>query len=577
MIQVDESKIRQEIAERDIDLKVHQNWFTPAGRERSAPMYEVTIKNEYLKKSRFLKKQSLQELEDAARGQREKWAEQELKARVAAEKANIKEEAESDWVRKRTSLESLLEELGNILKATIDVDDRLDWDSLLDKSSFEAFNFKEEAPEKPKPSAKPAEPRKGILDYLLPFLWNKKATAYSQDLDQWRQKLNLLGKNYRKDLAAWEERKAEAQQKWESKKREFERRQAVQNASVKDFKQRYEAKQAQAVIEYIQAVFEESQYPEGVSLEYDIGFDPNSETLVVDLSLPSIEAIPSEADYRFKKTTAEIIPVSMKVKDREALYEAVLNQTVIRTIHEVFEADYVHAIMQVVLNGWVTYIDASTGQEKTSCIVSVSSDREVFETYNLAMLEPKECIRSMKGVVAGPLSAIQPVKPILQLDREDSRFVESEDVLADLNSTTNLAEIGWEEFEHLVRELFSKLFSSGSSEVRVTQASSDGGIDAIAFDDDPIRGGKFVIQAKRYTKVVPVSAVRDLYGTMISEGATKGILVTTAHYGRDSRSFVKDKPITLIDGSNLVYLLEEHGHKVRIDVAAARAKLKGSL
>jgi restriction system protein len=69
-----------------------------------------------------------------------------------------------------------------------------------------------------------------------------------------------------------------------------------------------------------------------------------------------------------------------------------------------------------------------------------------------------------------------------------------------------------------------------------------------------------------------VSAVRDLYGTMISEGATKGILVTTAHYGRDSRAFVKDKPITLIDGSNLVYLLEEHGHKVRIDVKAARAK-----
>jgi restriction system protein len=148
-------------------------------------------------------------------------------------------------------------------------------------------------------------------------------------------------------------------------------------------------------------------------------------------------------------------------------------------------------------------------------------------------------------------------------------------VLAEINSTTNLAEIGWEEFEHLVRGLFSKLFGSDSSDVRVTQASSDGGIDAIAFDEDPIRGGKFVIQAKRYTKVVPVSAVRDLYGTMISEGATKGILVTTAHYGRDSQSFVKDKPITLIDGSNLVYLLEEHGHKVRIDVDAARAKRNG--
>ena len=196
----------------------------------------------------------------------------------------------------------------------------------------------------------------------------------------------------------------------------------------------------------------------------------------------------------------------------------------------------------------------------------------IFHALNLARIDPTECIKSLKGLVAGPMSDIAPVQPILQLDKEDSRFVESQEVLAELNSTTNLAEIGWEEFEHLVRELFGEMFSEGDAEVKVTQTSSDGGVDAIAFDPDPIRGGKFVIQAKRYTKVVPVSAVRDLYGTMISEGATKGILVTTAHFGRDTREFVKDKPISLIDGSNLVYLLEQHGHKVRIDIKAARSK-----
>ena len=79
-----------------------------------------------------------------------------------------------------------------------------------------------------------------------------------------------------------------------------------------------------------------------------------------------------------------------------------------------------------------------------------------------------------------------------------------------------------------------------------------------------------MIQSQRYTNVVPVSAVRDFYGTMINEGATKGILVTTAYYGRDSREFAQDKPLTLIDGPNLVYPLEQHGHKVRIDIDAAR-------
>jgi len=40
-----------------------------------------------------------------------------------------------------------------------------------------------------------------------------------------------------------------------------------------------------------------------------------------------------------------------------------------------------------------------------------------------------------------------------------------------------------------------------------------------------------VLQAKRYTRTVDVAAVRDLYGTVVNEGANRGILVTTASYG----------------------------------------------
>jgi hypothetical protein len=45
---------------------------------------------------------------------------------------------------------------------------------------------------------------------------------------------------------------------------------------------------------------------------------------------------------------------------------------------------------------------------------------------------------------------------------------------------------------------------------------------------------------------VGVAAVRDLYGTVMNEGATKGILVTTSDYGKDSYEFAKDKPLTLL-------------------------------
>ena len=86
----------------------------------------------------------------------------------------------------------------------------------------------------------------------------------------------------------------------------------------------------------------------------------------------------------------------------------------------------------------------------------------------------------------------------------------------------------------------------------------------MGFDKRPILGGKVVIQAKRYRSTVGVSAVRDLYGTMMNEGANKGILVATSGYGPDAFDFSKDKPIELIDGGGLLYLLEQVGTKARI-------------
>ena len=95
-------------------------------------------------------------------------------------------------------------------------------------------------------------------------------------------------------------------------------------------------------------------------------------------------------------------------------------------------------------------------------------------------------------------------------------------------------------------------------ETKLTQPSRDGGVDCVAIDKRPILGGKVVVQAKRYKNTVGVGSVRDLFGTMINEGASKGILVTTSGYGKASFEFANGKPIELISGSNLLYLLREH-------------------
>ncbi|BAS27811.1 hypothetical protein LIP_1970 [Limnochorda pilosa] len=64
-----------------------------------------------------------------------------------------------------------------------------------------------------------------------------------------------------------------------------------------------------------------------------------------------------------------------------------------------------------------------------------------------------------------------------------------------------------------------------------------------------------------------------MYGTVINEGANKGILVTTADFGPDAYEFTKGKPLTLLNGANLSALLEKHGHRARIDLREARQVL----
>jgi len=61
-----------------------------------------------------------------------------------------------------------------------------------------------------------------------------------------------------------------------------------------------------------------------------------------------------------------------------------------------------------------------------------------------------------------------------------------------------------------------------------------------------------------------------LYGTVHNEGANKGILVTTSDFGPDAYAFVRDKPLTLLSGGELLLLLNKHGHSAKIDLVEAK-------
>ncbi len=154
------------------------------------------------------------------------------------------------------------------------------------------------------------------------------------------------------------------------------------------------------------------------------------------------------------------------------------------------------------------------------------------------------------------------MRPIVDFNMVDPRFVATADVLSSIDQRPNLAQLSPNEFEALITNLFAKM----SLETRSTRPSRDGGVDCVAWDMRPVLGGKVIVQAKRYKNTVPVSAVRDLFGTVMNEGAAKGILITTSGYGKSSFEFARNKPLELIAGSQLLFLLEEHASvKAKID------------
>ncbi|MFC8447887.1 restriction endonuclease [Kitasatospora sp. NPDC057223] len=113
-------------------------------------------------------------------------------------------------------------------------------------------------------------------------------------------------------------------------------------------------------------------------------------------------------------------------------------------------------------------------------------------------------------------------------------------------------------------QLIARLMEAMGMKVELTARSRDGGVDVRGIDTDPFRGGNVIVQVKRYRDTVTPSAVRDLYGTLQhDQAATKAVLVTTSRFGPSSHQFVTGKPITLINGAELVGLLKHHGfHEV---------------
>lgn len=349
------------------------------------------------------------------------------------------------------------------------------------------------------------------------------------------------------------------QREWQEAKNQWDQARAREAKRLDTLLTDYQVGHGSQVTEYFLTQLHAVPIPAWCPRSYEVYYDEQQAILLLRLRIPFLREL-GVSKTRILQSGSKYVPATKS--ESEKLKKDFSFLLLLRFMWEVTQIDPAHRVKGVACNAYVIYDDPATGRRREDTIMSVVADAERLRSIELHRVEPEACFRGLKGIAAAEILELVPVQPLINFDKNDSRFVDAKPVL-DALGETNLAIMDWQDFEHLVRELFEKEFGS---DVHITQASRDKGVDAVAFDPDPVRGGKYVIQAKRYIHTVDVSAVRDLFGTMINEGANRGILVTTSNYGRDAYEFAQGKPITLLNGANLLHLLMKHGYHCRIDL-----------
>ena len=557
-------------------------------------MYYVEMRHDGLKKYRRIQGSDKYIVEAKAEMLRRSWNELWEKKQAADNKRSEREERLRIFSnKKQIALDKTLEaqgalgEMDNILSQALKINDAIKWEELFPSPEYPVLKPTERKllriPQEPQISDFNFSPElPSFFSLLLLFFQlktvKKLALNFSESYknrikklfdsahDEWTLKKANIEKENQDMLVQCDK----DQRKWEQDKLNYINERESTIAKILEIKERYLQKDTGTIVDYCEIILSHSIYPENFPQQYELSYNPENKLLLVDYFLPSPEHIPRLKEVKYNKALDQFKEYFISEAAFNELYDKILYEITLRTIHELYKADVIDTISLVVFNGYVKSIDAGTGREVTACILSVQASKEDFLKLDLGHVDPKACFKTLKGVGSSKLHGLAPIAPILQMNREDKRFVTPYTVVDSVDSATNIAAMDWQDFENLIRELFEKEFAPEGGEVKITRVSRDEGVDAVIFDPDPIRGGKIIIQAKRYTNVVGVSAVRDLYGTVVNEGAMKGILVTTTDYGPDSYKFAQDKPLTLLNGSNLLHLLEKHGHKAKIDIKEAK-------
>lgn len=101
------------------------------------------------------------------------------------------------------------------------------------------------------------------------------------------------------------------------------------------------------------------------------------------------------------------------------------------------------------INAFVEIIDKAKGHQIRPYILSVRATRDEFERLNLQQVDPSACLKRLTATVSRSPAELVPIKPIVDVNMFDPRFVQEQNIIAELDDRTNLMTLSPSEFESL--------------------------------------------------------------------------------------------------------------------------------
>ena len=193
-------------------------------------------------------------------------------------------------------------------------------------------------------------------------------------------------------------------------------------------------------------------------------------------------------------------------------------------------------------------------------VPSILQDRAGLLSQVLAKAAPS--LAALVPLVFVFTGIISVILSVIKRKKEDENAGRKRKLFERQKSLPDISALKWREFEEFIGEAYKgqgyQVEERGGNE-------PDGGIDLILRK----KGEMVLVQCKKHWEAeqVGVKIVRELYGVVAAEGATKGIVVTTGYFTRDAEIFAHGKPLLLIHGNELSRLIEE-GQKALISKSA---------